>query len=144
MANTLILNNIVMTKNSFMFLAPNSKFQESSKLLRRRQQSCLAMSTEIEDSHDNTKYLEITHENVDDVRPFLDLADGTIDCVDIISRTGDGFPPCIKLLIMGKVVMLEGIKESIVEKIKSHFMIPGLRIEYERGDYDEFVDQVYA
>merc|ERR1712157_208715 len=115
---TLILNNIVMTKNSFMFLAPNSKF------------------------------LEITHENVDDVlddmRPFLDLADGTIDCVDIISRTGDGFPPCIKLLIMGKVVMLEGIKESIVEKIKSHFMIPGLSIEYERGDYDEFVDQLYA
>ena len=137
-----------MTKNSFMFLAPNSKFQESSKLLRRKQQSCFAMSTEIEDSHDNTKYLEITHENVDDVlddmRPFLDLADGTIDCVDIISRTGDGFPPCIKLLIMGKVVMLAGIKESIVEKIKSHFMIPGLSIEYERGDYDDFVDQLYA
>lgn len=45
---------------------------------------------------------------------------------------------------MGKVVMLAGIKESIVEKIKSHFMIPGLSIEYERGDYDEFVDQLYA
>ena len=43
---------------------------------------------------------------------------------------------------MGKAVMLKGLKKRISEKIKSNMMIPGLRIEYERGDYDVFTDQL--
>merc|ERR1712151_1404768 len=147
MAITLILNSTVMTNMPFMD-APKSRFKESSKSLRRKQQPCLEMLMETGYSYYDAKYQEITYGSVnnilDTVRPFLDLADGTVDCVDIIIRTSNGSPPCIELLIMGKVVMLKGIKERISEKIKPHFMIPGLRIEYEKGDYDEFVDRLYA
>ena len=117
-----------MANTHFANLAPTLNFKESSESL----------------PINSSLRLDITHQNIEallnDERPFLYLADGTIDCVDIILC--DGLPPCIKLLIMGKVVMIKGYKERITKKIVNNFMIPGLRVEYEKGDYDIFADQI--
>ena len=121
-----------------------SKSQGLSECLNTKNQQTSLEPTKT-DSNQSMQYSEITHENInvilDKEQPFLCLAGGTINCVDIV--LDDGLLPCIKLVIMGKVVMIQGYKERITRKIKTHFMIPGLRVEYERGDYDIFADQIY-
>jgi len=66
------------------------------------------------------------------VRPFLDIAGGSIDCVSI--EGVDGLQPTIMLNMKGKAASLRSVKVEIVQRLQRHFMIPGLRVEYEEDD----------
>ena len=66
------------------------------------------------------------------VRPFLDIAGGQIDCV-AIEGVG-GLQPTIMLNMKGKAAALRSVKMEIVQRLQRHFMIPGLRVEYEEED----------
>lgn len=70
---------------------------------------------------------------LDGVRPFLQVAGGTIRCVSI---TGiGGFSPVIMLKMEGKARKLRSVQKEIVQRLQRHFMIPMLRIEFDEDPF---------
>lgn len=65
---------------------------------------------------------------LDGVRPFLQVAGGTIDCDSI---TGEGsVQPCITLRMEGSSASLNSVKLEIAQRLQRHFMMSGLRVEW--------------
>ena len=72
---------------------------------------------------------------LDGVRPFLQVAGGTIDCDSI---TGEGsVQPSINLRMEGSSASLNSVKLEIVQRLQRHFMMAGLRVEWagEKRDF---------
>ena len=78
---------------------------------------------------------DLTEEQVDvvleTVRPFLAVAGGTITCTAIVGTTST--QPTIKLTMLGASASLNSVKAEIQQRIQRHFVLPGLRVEWE-GD----------
>ncbi|KAL3810478.1 hypothetical protein ACHAXA_010172 [Cyclostephanos tholiformis] len=65
---------------------------------------------------------------LDTVRPFLQVAGGTID---VRSITGEGgLQPTITLKMEGAAASLNSVKLEIAQRLQRHFMISGLRVEW--------------
>jgi lysyl-tRNA synthetase class 2 len=65
---------------------------------------------------------------LDGVRPFLQVAGGTID-IDRIEGVG-GLQPTIWLNMQGSSASLNSVKLEIAQRLQRHFMMAGLRIEW--------------
>ena len=65
---------------------------------------------------------------LDTVRPFLNVAGGTIELDDL--RGVGGMQPTIILKMGGKSAALRSVKTEIVQRLQRNFMISGLRIEW--------------
>jgi lysyl-tRNA synthetase class 2 len=65
---------------------------------------------------------------LDGVRPFLQVAGGTID-VDRIDGVG-GLQPTVWLNMQGSSASLKSVKLEIAQRLQRHFMMPGLHIEW--------------
>ena len=65
---------------------------------------------------------------LDSVRPFLQVAGGTID-VDSITGEG-GVQPTVTLKMEGSAASLNSVKLEIAQRLQRHFMISGLRVEW--------------
>jgi len=66
---------------------------------------------------------------LDTVRPFLNVAGGTIELSDL--RGVGGLQPAIILKMGGKSAALRSVKTEIMQRLQRNFMIPGLRIDWE-------------
>jgi len=66
---------------------------------------------------------------LDTVRPFLNVAGGTIELADL--RGVGGLQPVIILKMGGKSAALRSVKTEIMQRLQRNFMIPGLRIDWE-------------
>mmetsp|Transcript_657 Transcript_657/g.1209 ORF Transcript_657/g.1209 Transcript_657/m.1209 type:complete len:236 (+) Transcript_657:223-930(+) len=65
---------------------------------------------------------------LDSVRPFLQVAGGTIE---VESITGEGgVQPMITLKMGGSAASLNSVKLEIAQRLQRHFMISGLRVEW--------------
>jgi len=65
---------------------------------------------------------------LDSVRPFLQVAGGTID---VASITGEGgLQPTVTLKMEGSAASLNSVKLEIAQRLQRHFMMSGLRIEW--------------
>lgn len=64
---------------------------------------------------------------LDGVRPFLQVAGGSIKCESI---TEDSVSPCILLKMEGSSASLNSVKLEIAQRLQRHFMISGLRVEW--------------
>lgn len=65
---------------------------------------------------------------LDSVRPFLQVAGGTIDVATI---TGEGgLQPTVTLKMEGSAASLNSVKLEIAQRLQRHFMMSGLRIEW--------------
>lgn len=65
---------------------------------------------------------------LDSVRPFLQVAGGTID---VASITGEGgVQPTVTLKMEGSAASLNSVKLEIAQRLQRHFMISGLRVEW--------------
>eukprot|EP00956_Cyclotella_meneghiniana_P015255 scaffold23186_cov52-Cyclotella_meneghiniana.AAC.4 len=65
---------------------------------------------------------------LDTVRPFLQVAGGTID-VESIKGEG-GVQPTVTLRMEGSAASLNSVKLEIAQRLQRHFMIAGLRVEW--------------
>lgn len=65
---------------------------------------------------------------LDGVRPFLQVAGGTIDTNRI--EGVDGLQPTIWLEMKGSSASLNSVKLEIAQRLQRHFMLAGLRIEW--------------
>ena len=65
---------------------------------------------------------------LDGVRPFLSVAGGTIECSSILE---DSLQPCITLSMQGSSASLNSVKLEIVQRLQRHFMISGLKVEWD-------------
>lgn len=65
---------------------------------------------------------------LDGVRPFLQVAGGTID-IDRIEGV-DGLQPTIWLDMQGSSASLNSVKLEIAQRLQRHFMTAGLRVEW--------------
>jgi len=65
---------------------------------------------------------------LDTVRPFLDVAGGTINLQTI---TGEGgLQPTVTLKMEGGAAALNSVKLEIAQRLQRHFMMAGLRVEW--------------
>lgn len=65
---------------------------------------------------------------LDSVRPFLQVAGGSID---VASITGEGgIQPTVTLKMEGSAASLNSVKLEIAQRLQRHFMISGLRVEW--------------
>lgn len=65
---------------------------------------------------------------LDGVRPFLDVAGGSIECDRIAGL--EGIQPEIWLNMQGSSASLNSVKLEIAQRLLRHFMMSGLRIEW--------------
>jgi Fe-S cluster biogenesis protein NfuA len=65
---------------------------------------------------------------LDGVRPFLQVAGGTID-IDRIEGV-DGLQPTIWLDMRGSSASLNSVKLEIAQRLQRHFMMAGLRVQW--------------
>ena len=68
---------------------------------------------------------------LDGVRPFLQVAGGSIDCDRIEGESG--LQPTIWLEMKGTSASLNSVKLEIAQRLQKHFMIAGLRVEWIGG-----------
>ena len=65
---------------------------------------------------------------LDGVRPFLEVAGGSIDCDRIV---GEGsIQPAVYLKMEGSSASLNSVKLEIAQRLQRHFMMAGLRVEW--------------
>jgi len=62
------------------------------------------------------------------VRPFLDVAGGTIDLEAIQGESS--LQPTILLKMGGASASLNSVKQEIAQRLQRHFMMSGLRVDY--------------
>jgi len=67
---------------------------------------------------------------LDGVRPFLQVAGGSID-LDRIEGEG-GLQPTIWLEMKGNAASLNSVKLEIAQRLLKHFMVAGLRVEWKK------------
>jgi Fe-S cluster biogenesis protein NfuA len=65
---------------------------------------------------------------LDGVRPFLNVAGGTIE-TNRIEDVG-GLQPTIWLHMKGSAASLNSVKLEIAQRLQRHFMMSGLRVEW--------------
>eukprot|EP00580_Thalassiosira_gravida_P011317 CAMPEP_0201628642 /NCGR_PEP_ID=MMETSP0493-20130528/3536_1 /ASSEMBLY_ACC=CAM_ASM_000838 /TAXON_ID=420259 /ORGANISM="Thalassiosira gravida, Strain GMp14c1" /LENGTH=248 /DNA_ID=CAMNT_0048099453 /DNA_START=48 /DNA_END=794 /DNA_ORIENTATION=- len=65
---------------------------------------------------------------LDSVRPFLQVAGGTIDVASIAGE--GGMQPTVTLKMEGSAASLSSVKLEIAQRLQRHFMISGLRVEW--------------
>jgi len=65
---------------------------------------------------------------LDGVRPFLQVAGGTID-IDRLENVG-GLQPTIWLNMQGGSSTLNSVKLEIAQRLQRHFMISGLQVQW--------------
>ena len=65
---------------------------------------------------------------LDGVRPFLQVAGGSID-IDRVEGV-DGLQPTIWLKMEGASASLNSVKLEIAQRLQRHFMMAGLRVEW--------------
>ena len=65
---------------------------------------------------------------LDGVRPFLQVAGGTID-IDRIEGEG-GLQPTVWLQMKGSSASLNSVKLEIAQRLQRHFMMAGLQIQW--------------
>jgi len=65
---------------------------------------------------------------LDGVRPFLQVAGGSID-IDELRGIG-GLQPTIVLKMGGSSASLNSVKLEIGQRLQRHFMVPGMRVEW--------------
>jgi Fe-S cluster biogenesis protein NfuA len=65
---------------------------------------------------------------LDGVRPFLQVAGGSID-IDAILGEGS-LQPTIVLKMMGASASLNSVKLEIAQRLQRHFMTAGLRVDW--------------
>ena len=65
---------------------------------------------------------------LDGVRPFLQVAGGSID-IDRIEGV-DGIQPTIWLQMQGASASLNSVKLEIAQRLQRHFMIAGLQVQW--------------
>eukprot|EP00538_Stauroneis_constricta_P005123 CAMPEP_0119551662 /NCGR_PEP_ID=MMETSP1352-20130426/4851_1 /TAXON_ID=265584 /ORGANISM="Stauroneis constricta, Strain CCMP1120" /LENGTH=242 /DNA_ID=CAMNT_0007597757 /DNA_START=120 /DNA_END=848 /DNA_ORIENTATION=- len=73
---------------------------------------------------------------LDGVRPFLQVAGGSID-IDRVEGVG-GLQPTIWLAMEGASASLHSVKLEIAQRLQRHFMMSGLRIAWVGDDEDDF------
>ena len=98
--------------------------------LERKLRERIPEIQEVVQSLPNTPDLNEEQINVvlDSVRPFLQVAGGTID---VKSITGEGgLQPTITLKMEGAAASLNSVKLEIAQRLQRHFMISGLRVEW--------------
>ena len=104
---------VVQWKYVFMFAAFNFELQHS----------CCFLSSIYDVHAENTMVRE------DGVRPFLSVAGGSITCQSI---TGEGsVQPQITLKMEGASASLQSVKLEIVQRLQRHFMLAGLKVEWD-------------
>jgi Fe-S cluster biogenesis protein NfuA len=69
---------------------------------------------------------------LDGVRPFLQVAGGSIDCNKIEGI--EGLQPTIFLEMKGNSASLNSVKLEIAQRLLKHFMMAGLRVEWIGGN----------
>lgn len=69
------------------------------------------------------------NEVLDGVRPFLSVAGGQVDIVDLSGV--NSLQPLLQLSISGKSASLHSVRQEISQRIQRFFMTPGLRIEWD-------------
>jgi Fe-S cluster biogenesis protein NfuA len=67
---------------------------------------------------------------LDGVRPFLQVAGGSID-IHRLDGIG-GLQPTVWLHMKGSSASLNSVKLEIAQRLQRHFMMPGLRIEWKQ------------
>mmetsp|Transcript_8519 Transcript_8519/g.27913 ORF Transcript_8519/g.27913 Transcript_8519/m.27913 type:complete len:231 (+) Transcript_8519:126-818(+) len=72
--------------------------------------------------------LDGVNEVLDGVRPFLSVAGGQVDVVDLSGVTS--IQPTLLLSITGKSASLHSVRTEITQRIQRYFMTPGLRVEW--------------
>ncbi|CAB9496182.1 NifU-like protein 3, chloroplastic [Seminavis robusta] len=65
---------------------------------------------------------------LDGVRPFLQVAGGSIECNRL--EGVDGLQPAIYLEMKGSSASLNSVKLEIAQRLQKHFMMAGLRVEW--------------
>ena len=65
---------------------------------------------------------------LDGVRPFLQIAGGSID-IDRLEGIG-GLQPTIWLNMQGSSSTLNSVKLEIAQRLQRHFMIPGMQVQW--------------
>lgn len=65
---------------------------------------------------------------LDSVRPFLNVAGGTINVSSIVGA--GGLQPTIILKMDGAAASLNSVKLEIAQRLQRHFMIAGLKVEW--------------
>ena len=65
---------------------------------------------------------------LDGVRPFLDVAGGSID-IDRLENV-DGLQPTIWLNMQGSAKSLNSVKLEIAQRLQRHFMMAGLQVDW--------------
>lgn len=66
---------------------------------------------------------------LDGVRPFLQVAGGTIDCVGILGESS--VQPSVVLKMTGASNSLNSVKLEIQQRLQRHFMVSGLSVKWE-------------
>lgn len=76
---------------------------------------------------------ELSEEQVDvvldGVRPFLSVAGGSITCQSITGESS--VQPQINLKMEGASASLQSVKLEIVQRLQRHFMLAGLKVEWD-------------
>lgn len=65
----------------------------------------------------------------DGVRPFLSVAGGSITCQSITGESS--VQPQITLKMEGASASLQSVKLEIVQRLQRHFMLAGLKVEWD-------------
>lgn len=65
----------------------------------------------------------------DGVRPFLSVAGGSITCQSITGESS--VQPQINLKMEGASASLQSVKLEIVQRLQRHFMLAGLKVEWD-------------
>jgi len=65
---------------------------------------------------------------LDGVRPFLQVAGGSIDVESISGE--NGLQPTITLKMEGASASLKSVKLEIAQRLQRHFMVAGLRVDW--------------
>mmetsp|Transcript_32951 Transcript_32951/g.72274 ORF Transcript_32951/g.72274 Transcript_32951/m.72274 type:complete len:251 (-) Transcript_32951:191-943(-) len=66
---------------------------------------------------------------LDGVRPFLSVAGGDVNLVSITGESS--LQPCITIKMTGSSASLNSVKLEIAQRLQKHFMMAGLKVEWE-------------
>jgi lysyl-tRNA synthetase class 2 len=67
---------------------------------------------------------------LESVRPFLAVAGGTIECLEI-SGAGTSAQPTVKLKMGGASASLRSVRLEIQQRVQRHFLMPSLKVAWE-------------
>ena len=127
--STLNNNKLLLLQQGACGTCPSST-QTMKMGLERKLRERIPEIQEVVQSLPDTPDLNDEQINIvlDSVRPFLQVAGGTIN---VQSITGEGgVQPTITLKMEGAASSLNSVKLEIAQRLQRHFMISGLRVEW--------------